>query len=187
MKYFKICIYALFIGILLECSVFNFDYWNKTFRRNEMQVELDVETAALINWECSGASPVSREDAHIIWADLSNYVADLSIHYSVDRLPGFLCIYYNTEDANDVAQAVEFGIDTQLDGTVTFAIGDEISMLRVDLGNQPGIVLNSLYVTLNPRAFSFSISRVVAIVLIAVLAEFLFSLQKMPDYKLDDK
>lgn len=187
MKYLKICVCALFVGILLECSVFNFNYWEKTFHKNESQVELNLESAALINWEHDGEIPVSGGDAHVIWTDLKNSVTDLSIYYSVDELPDYLCIYYNTKNANDVAQAVEFEVGTPKAGTVTFSIGDEISMLRVDLGNQPGVALRSLHVTLNPRTFSFSVSRVVAIVLMALLAEFLFSLQKMPDYKLNDK
>ena len=185
MRYLKIGVCALILSIILECLVFNFDYWTKVVQSNYSEEELCLDDAIILNWEHNGESYISQEDPHIVWTDLSCNVKDLTISYSVNQLPAYVCIYYSTETATDLAKAAEFRADEQLTGKIQFSIEDTITSFRVDLGNQPGLELYHLSTTLNPRAFHFSVSRVVAVVFMAILAEFLFSLQKMPDYKLN--
>lgn len=185
MRYLKISVCGLVLGLLLECVVFNFGYWTMTLQSDYVEEALCLDEAITLNWEREGERFISYEDPHIIWTDLSCNVKDLKIHYSINQLPAYVCVYYSTETASDLAKAVTFDADSQLTGEVDISIQDRITSLRIDLGNQSGLVLNDLSVTVNPREFSLSVSRVIAVILMALLAEFLFSLQKMPDYKLN--
>lgn len=66
----------------------------------------------------------------------------------------------------------------------TVEIGDTVRDLRIDLGDDAGTTLHSIKVTINPEEFQFSISVLVAVVIIYFCCKYLFGLQKAPDYGL---
>ena len=64
-------------------------------------------------------------------------------------------------------------------------VKDYIGILRIDLGEEAKTQLRKIEITLNPANFQFSISRVVACLLIYLITKVLFIIQKIPDFELD--
>jgi len=67
-----------------------------------------------------------------------------------------------------------------------FTLDDDVDNLRIDLGDDAGVILRELTVRINPVEFRPSLSRIIAVILIYWSGVFLFSLQKMPDYHLNE-
>jgi hypothetical protein len=63
-------------------------------------------------------------------------------------------------------------------------IKDNVTDLRIDLGDDAGIMLNSFKLTVNPTAWNISFSRIIAVLLIYCVGTLLFNLQKTPNYNL---
>lgn len=106
-----------------------------------------------------------------IQVDASGIIPYVDIFYINDRYPNYGDRHTHYEDLQNNQATIE--------------LDDYVQALRIDLGDDPGLRLKEMRVTLNPVSIDVSLSRIIAMIAIYWCGVFLFSLQKMPDYGLD--
>ena len=175
---------ALLVGVLLEVLYFNF-----TTIAIRMNPDIKTRTYSLsqmgpVNWTKTGNTLVSGLDPMLIISGVDCYVETLTVQFNTDTSVESVTIYY-TDDKNVLKTSTKLLKSGTIYGPCRFNADVNVKDIRVDLGENSGTVLHDATVIVNDNSFHFSISRVVAVVLIYYAATFLFSIQKMPDYHLD--
>lgn len=135
-----------------------------------------------VNWvETSGLQ--SQRDPMLIIPNLDCYVDSLLIQAQLIPEIPYIDLFYTNETYLQYGDIV-LREEKPSERTV-FSIGDTVSSLRIDLGDDPGTELRQFAIVVNPVKLQFSVPVVVAVLLIYLSARFLFSLQETPDYGLE--
>jgi len=151
----------------------------------QANVILSLEDFETVNWQLgeegtmeSGVDPIlvaggldMRVDKVEVMAAASRQIPYIDIFYINDKHPQYGDLYLHNELSDE--------------NSSVFTLEDNVADLRIDLGDDAGLILRELTVFINPVKFCPSLSRIVAVILIYWGGVFLFSLQKMPDYHLD--
>lgn len=183
MKVAKKALVILLIAVAMELFIFNFQpVCDRVLGRenlNEIYTLADFET---INWTETADGLISGYDPMLILDGVNTQVHSLRIFSDCLGQVPYVNVFYTNDhylqfgDGPVLLEMVESG------NAVEIAVNDTVENLRIDLGDQAGVALNQLTVIVNPSAIQISIARIVAIILIAFFAEFLFSLQRYPTY-----
>jgi len=186
MKVFKrsmSVIIVLLIAVLMELGIFNFSYFVKMSDKNlHSNVQYDLSDFEKQNWIIIGDELTSQSDPILVASDVNMKVKEIKIQATADSEIPYVVLFYTD------AQHAAFTGDTMLTltgglhNTFETTLSKDITKLRIDLGDDAGLVLRGLTVTLNPNKMNFSISRIIAILVICFGAKFLFTLQRSPDY-----
>lgn len=185
MIYLKRGIVGMLIGILLELFVFNSGYFLSLLDYESDVIVLPQEQFTAVNWDAHGELLISETDPQLILEGVNRYVQRITIYCDVQPSAEDITVFY-TNGENPVICEKTMRTARLVDGRASMAIRDTISGLRVDVGESAGAEMYSFQVVLNERYFHFSISHVIAVILIALLGTFLFNIQKMPDYHLEE-
>lgn len=185
MKYLKRGILALLVGVLLEVLYFNFSTLAIRLNPEIITKSYSLSQMEPVNWVKTGNTLVSGLDPMLQISGVDCFAKTLTIQFNTDSSVESVTIFY-TNDQNDIFNGNAMLVRTgTISGLCMFDANVNVKDLRVDLGDMAGTVLNEATVIVNDDSFDFSISRVVAVVLIYFAAVFLFSIQKMPDYHLE--
>lgn len=185
MIYLKRGIIGMLIGILLELFVFNSGYFLSLLDYESDVIVLPQEQFTAVNWDVHGELLISETDPQLILEGVNRYVQKITIYCDVQPSAEGITVFY-TNGENPVACEKTMRTARLVDGRASMTIRDTIGGLRVDVGESAGAEMYSFQVVLNERYFHFSISHVIAVILIALLGTFLFNIQKMPDYHLEE-
>lgn len=100
-------------------------------------------------------------------------------------VPYIQVFYTNNENENFNGELIiEYG--QPVVGEVEIGINQYVKDLRIDLGDEEGIILDDIKMIINPINFNFSVSRIIAMISIYFLSAGLFYLQKNPDYNINE-
>lgn len=141
-----------------------------------------LEDCEKVNWE-EGKTLRSSADPMLILSNVGCYVECLLIRTELSAPVPYIDLFYTNErylQYGDVIHRIE-----EPEPEAVLAIDDQVSDLRIDLGDEPGTELYNFTVVVNPVEIEFSVPVVMAVLLIYLTAKFLFSLQKTPDYGLE--
>ena len=185
MIYLKRGIIGMLIGIFLELFVFKSGYFLSLLDYESDVIVLPQEQFTAVNWDAHGELLISETDPQLILEGVNRYVQKITIYCDVQPSAEGITVFY-TNGENPVACEKTMRTARLVDGRASVTIRDTIGGLRVDVGEAAGAEMHSFQVVLNERYFHFSISHVIAVILIALLGTFLFNIQKMPDYHLEE-
>lgn len=179
MKFYKKVLISLLFAIALELSWFQLSSWIIRLDRNSPKdLSISFDELELINWQDARDGFVSESDP-IICIDtepMHLYTLDFLIETEplIDE-----CTFFYT-DENGVIQS------EQIDGSMgRYHIKhnkDIGAILRLDPGEEAGVLLTDMELVINSTQLHVSFSRIIAIVLIYVCGSQLFRIQRMPDY-----
>lgn len=179
----KICLLA----IVLECVVFNFSYIRSLVDTSKIyNLEYHLEEMTMIHWTQMAGEFYSDEDPELIIDNVDTIVDNISIQYHIEGDISQITLYYtNTENLSfddgffvQTASAIPDNTNIEVDSYV--------KDLRIDLGEEPNLLLYDVTVVINPVAFRFSWSRFIAVLLIYLSAKGLFHLQSPQDFSLEE-
>ena len=179
---------VLLLSAVIEIVVFQGANILKQYKYGDTANQVyHLDAFEVYNWEEQpDGSWLSLHDP-MLFLELENRNVDvLRLQTEVLRNIPYVDIFYiNDQFANygDVYQSCE----TTSDDSIVIAIGDQVDTLRIDLGDDAGISLNELTVTINPVSVGFSVSRVIAMLVIYWGTFGLSLLQKSPDYGITEK
>lgn len=179
-----------FVGILaiaLECFVFNFDYVRSLMDTSKTyNVRYTLEDFEKVNWTAENNLLISAPDPQMILNSVDMETDSVLITFSIDAgvLPA-ITLFYSNENV-PVINGELMAQSTKINpGGTEIKIGDYINTLRIDMGEEPGLVLRDMQILINPAVSRFSLSRIVAVLFIYLIAKGLFAMQAPVDYKLE--
>lgn len=181
-RFFKI----LAIAIGIEILVFDFSDVKNIITNSGQILQNEfytMETSRLENWTQEQGVYVSEPDPMIIIENVNQYVNNVEI--DVIRKNGFkepITVFYSTDMFSAPIELLSIELNNNRE---TIYIRNNVYSLRVDLGETAGSSLEDCIVTINPCKLHFSLSRVVAMMIIYYLTGMLFCLHKSPDYGLE--
>ncbi|WP_407306646.1 hypothetical protein [Desulfosporosinus sp. SB140] len=176
---------VLTVALLLEFGVFNFDFISAKVNPNKKyNLTYTMEKMQAVNWTKQDNTLVSRFDPNLIIPSINTMVNKVNITVDADKsISNVVLFYTNNKHINFSAESMITDNET-LVTTTTIDLNQQVKDLRIDLGDNPGLVLKKITVIINPIKFNFSISRIIAILLMYLATIGLSALQKGPDYKL---
>jgi len=173
------------VALIIELLVFNFfnviHLLDKGLEKNK---EYTLEQMEIMNWERSGNDIISGLDPMIIVDDVATVVKEINIECEVNNVIPYIDVFYtnNTYDQFNGELLIHHKQPTNT--TATIKINQYVKDLRIDLGDEAGLKLSNIKVIINPTKIDFSLSRVIAMILIYFASIGLFYLQKNPEYKI---
>ena len=179
MKFFHKILISLLIALLLEGFYFQLQTWRTRLDGNAVKDDVYTrEDMAFINWHEEGDGYESDIDPIIYVYTEPMMLHSVNVRFSSNPDVTDCLFYYTAED-----ETIKVISGTARNGVVNFSLNKNIGpILRIDLGENPGVELKDIVVTVNPSSFHFSLSRVVTVVLLYVCGALLFRIQRMPDY-----
>ena len=181
MKFSLKILLSVCAAVLLELAVFNFDVWQMRLSAEpQKNIVFSLGELTPVNWRTEGDTYVSESDPQLFIPTDPMYLYSVSVQYETEPQVTSCTFYYSNPDGT-----VSLLNNTDILGEQTiFRLNKTIGpILRIDLGEEPGIKLSDMRVVVNPTPqLHISISRIVAVVLIYTCGSLLFRIQKMPDY-----
>lgn len=185
MKYLKQGLLVLLLSVIVELLYFNFHSIVLRLDPGLISKSYTLSQMEYVNWSRSGDILVSEQDPMLIIHDINCFIETVTIQFNTDKDLESVTVFY-TNDENTVFNGNAYFVATgAINSQCGFEVNEHIRDLRIDLGDLKGTVLYDAKVLINDDTIDFSLSRVIAMVLIYFAAVFLFNIQKMPDYNLD--
>lgn len=186
MKFRYKAMIAAVIACIIELLVFNGSAILFSMDRNaEKNRVIEPEQMTWLNWTPLDEAWVTELDPQILISGIDTYVRELEITAELSEEIPFIVVYYKTDDSQEFSDA-RMTFTDQVQTVNRLFIRNPVTELRIDLGDNAGVRLQNLTVVLNPDRFHFSLSRVIAMLLIYVVSVGLFRFQKSPEYHLED-
>lgn len=176
-------IILVIFAAILQVFLLNLDYWKYKFSDNSISnITYELGDFEAANWQVTETALLSEKDPILVLPNISCNVDRILIETQLTPTIPYLEVFY-VNDVHTQYGEVMIHEDNPKERT-TVEIGDTVRDLRIDLGDDAGTTLHSIKVTINPEEFQFSISILVAVVIIYFCCKYLFGLQKAPDYGL---
>lgn len=174
---------VLFVCILIEVVAFNLTEWGDIFANYSQGLQkemLTLKDAMMINWQQEETTFVSMEDPVIVFSGIDKMVNMLELKIIGQNEVNEPITIFVTFQAGQEPQILFTDLPAQ--NKLRCFIGAYIQDLRIDIGECAGIQIEDCEVTLNQHRVNFSISRVVAMMLIYYITQLLFLFHRGPDY-----
>ena len=177
---------VLAVALLLEFGVFNFGYLLAMVNSNaQNNLTYTMEQMEVVNWIKKDNTLISGLDPNLVIPKINTMVKKVEITVDADKpISNVVLFYTNDQHSNFSAETMILGPKTMATTTTT-TLNQQVENLRIDLGDDADLTLKKITVIVNPLKSDFSISRIVAILLMYLATIGLSALQKGPDYKLD--
>ncbi|MGX8127564.1 hypothetical protein ACWTV9_14940 [Clostridioides difficile] len=185
MKIYKKICFVFCISILVEIFIINFYNINLILNKNiEKNVSISKNQMEFINWKKLDDFFISEADPQIVISNIGTYIKYLDLDVSTENKISEVHLYY-TENKNEYFNGEKMiSVDSISNGRNRIKLDKSVDSIRVDLGESPGTKVKSIYVLVNKPGMNFSISRIVAMMIIYLGFVGLALLQKNPDYKI---
>ena len=144
-----------------------------------------IAEAQLINWDTNGGTYISQADPMIVFERINGRINNVRINVETNQDIDGVTVFYTKNNSGVAGELKEIKSIKLVNNEANVKLDDDVYSIRVDLGEQAGTKINNFHITLNPLNIGFSISRVVAMLIIYFLTGALFRLHKSPDYGID--
>lgn len=171
---------------LIEVFVINLSFFIKSADKSvERNIEVD-KNYLYCNWEEVEGVHVSGIDPNILCENINEYAETVTLYIDYGGNISYIDIYYTNEEHPVICEETWIRYDSKLTrpAKVKVNIGAEMGGLRIDLGDDAGVILYDIDVVLNENKFDFSWARFIAMNMIYWLACLLFAMQRPPKYNI---
>ncbi len=172
------------IIVFLAAIVFEFGWcqrsaWLLMLNKNTPKdIYYELSEMEFVNWEKTANGYISLDDPIIYIPTNPLFLFNVEFRADVSPKPASSVLYYT--DKNGAVKTEESSIHN---GLLKYSIGKPVSaVLRVDIGEHAGLVLNNAEAIINSTTVRPSVSRIIAVILIYMSGSLLFRIQRMPDY-----
>ncbi|WP_313560209.1 hypothetical protein [Ruminiclostridium cellobioparum] len=179
MKLISKIIIVLFVGIILELGIFNFDFFKEYVDKSTTKnIYYTLDQMEVKNWTKINNGLISEEDPMLFIKGVNTKVKKVKLEVETDKPAEFILLFYTTESDPIFTDSASILYNTDS----LLKVDKFIKDLRIDIGDKAGIRLKQIKITINPLNFNFSISRIIAVLIIYLLGRFLLTIQQSPDY-----
>lgn len=174
---------VLLFAILLETAVFNFKWLSELLTGQEAGPSYTLDDMKLVNWDKAPEGVLSLPDPMLVMEHVDSPVHVMEVTISASQEITNVQLFY-TESQEEMFSGDKTIVYTNLTGNqFTLELNQTVSGIRLDLGEDAGLVLTGITVLIDPLTrFNFSIAHIVAVLLIYIFASSLNHLQKGPNY-----
>lgn len=171
---------SILIAILLEVLFFNFSALRNTIAGQKEEV-YQKDQLMLFNWDETGEDAVSMPDPMIYVEGIGVKASSLTVKLDMEPMPKSITVFYTT-GTNEAFSGDKMLIIDPATGDDTVQLDARISAVRVDPGEDAGLVLHDAAFVFNEVRWDISAARIVAMLIIYWGTKFLMALQRTPDY-----
>ena len=183
---FKNFCFVLLVAIVLEIVFFNYTNIKLMLNQNiEKNISIMQEDIEYYNWERRGNLLVSKTDPILIIPNVNSKIKAIKLDMQLNKPIPYIVVFYTDKENEKFGENTMIIYNKNIQGNMLLPLDAEVNDLRIDLGDDEGVILSELKIIINPVTLNFSIYRVIAMLLIYLLSVLLFKLQRNPDYKLD--
>ncbi|WP_312502866.1 hypothetical protein [Lacrimispora sp.] len=186
-KYIFKFIFVLFLAIIIEICVFNFgnisEMMDNSLRKN---IVFSLKDAKLSNWENNNTEYISQFDPMIVYNNIDLYIKKIEIKTTMNKKIPYVDFFYTNKNEPEFNGNMLLKINEANQDVNVLIVNQYAKDIRIDLGDEAGVSLSDFSMIINPTKINFKVARVVAIVLIYYMSVGLFSLQKSPDYDIEE-
>lgn len=180
---------VILIAAIIEMYIINGNYWLKWLEMGDAKQNLHytLEDAELLNWDTSGEKPVTMFDPIILINDIDTTIDTICIKVNAQGDIPYIDIFYINDEHKipDYDNLIKVQPPFEYDNIV-IDVNQYINLLRIDLGDFEGLVVQDFELIINENVFSFSLVRMIAIIMIYYATVFLFKLQDTPKYMVSE-
>lgn len=171
---------ALLVIILLEFGYFQLDVWKFRIQKDvPKDLVFELKDMEPVNWTKTQDGFISEFDPMFVLPTDAMHLYHINCRAVIDPQPALWEFFYTLGQdevqvlyINDDGNGFSYDFDIDVGPTI-----------RIDPVSEPGTALKGISIEINKYPdFHISISRIVAMLVICMLSEFLMSLQKLPDY-----
>lgn len=176
-------IVILLIALFIELFIINSSYFfNLIFSNKTSNVEYPIEKMEFINWDRTPNNEyISKFDPIIVANNIDVFIKDIKVYYEVDSNLKYIDLFYTS--SSDQSFSGDLMIRKEdASSPLLVNINEHVHSLRVDLGDDANTKLSNFKIIVNPIALDFSISRVIAVIILCYGSLILFSFQKNQEY-----
>lgn len=180
MKKLKMIVLPIVAALVIEICYFNFRPLVNAIQGID-SITYTSDDLEFVNWSETEAGRLSLPDPMIIRENISTMVDSFRIHIDADPQPTSYTVFY-TEGPNEVFNAEKMIVLTDMTGDDTIKLGGRVTAIRVDPGDEAGVLLKDVSFYLNEVPWDISLSRLIAIPVIIWGIALLMKLQESPIY-----
>ena len=176
---------SVLIALLIEIVCFN---WSPLIShvRNTERLRISADELSYVNWTEADGGRVSLQDAMIIKEGLSILARTMTIHLTAQPQPAAYTVFY-TEGVGEAFSENRMITVPAATGEATVALDKQISAIRIDPGEGEGVLLQDVSISFNDVPWDISLARLIAMLIVWWGTKLLMSLQKAPDYEIDQE
>lgn len=183
----KKIILALIISCCIELFVINFsNVVNVLDTTTEKNKVFTLDDMSLVNWNEENGYIISENDPNFIIKNVNTDIKKIKISANVNRVIPYIDIFYTNQEEEEYNGDLLIKYSNEIEKNVEIDINQYVKDLRIDLGDEEGMILEDIEVVINPIKVNISISRIIAMFLIYLSFVGLFYLQKNPDYNINE-
>lgn len=180
----KVCA-ILLAALCIELFYFHFDYFYARFFSDvPHNVLLELNDFQTEHWQTTESGLVSEADPILVHSDADVFVEKLLIQAELDKNIPYVVLFYTDKLHKEFSEETMIVMPQPVNGAVEVPVSQHVKDIRIDLGDDAGVKLTGLSVTINPLYFNFSIARYVAMLTVCFGFWALTSLQRSPEYDL---
>lgn len=182
----KRIIMVLIVACCIEIFGINFFHILNVFDNSvEKNIEYTLQDMQKVNWSQGVPYLISKYDPNLIIENVNVFTKKIKLDISSNQEIPYIQVFYTNNENENFNEKLLVEYEQPVVGEIEISINQYVKDLRIDLGDEEGVILDNINVIINPTDFNFSISRVVAMILIYFLSIGLFYLQKNPEYNVN--
>lgn len=179
---------VIFIAFFIEIGIINFSnvviFFDNTVNKN---ISYDINNMKIINWQKDSEKLISNSDPMLVVNNIDTNIKRIKIEVDVDKEIPYIDIFYTNSNNENFNGQKLVHFNKKVKEKTNIEVNQYVKDLRVDLGDDVGLVLRNIKIIINPTELDFSASRIIAIILIYYSTIALLSLQKAPYYKIKEE
>ncbi len=179
---------SIAIVFLIEVLCFNFSVILAKLKGIET-LTLQSDDLEYLNWDTiEDGTKISLSDPMIYKENLSLDISNMVLILDVQPQPAFYTIFYTTEEGEDFSAEKMIVVESG-QGEVEIPISGAVKKLRIDPGEEAGLVMRDITLKINDISWNISFARIIAMLLVFWGTAWLMRLQSPPDYgiKIEDE
>jgi hypothetical protein len=176
MKYIKntkitIVIISLVIGVFIEiCGLNYYQISNRLNSLDRKNLSYDILQVEKINYTHYNNSFITEENPYIVIMNVKTYIKNINISgdISVKNIP--VQIFYTDSESDSFTE--EKSIRKEIlyfDTNSNIVINTNVKDIRIDLGDNAGVIIDDLRIDINPVKFKINILRMLVFTLCSFL------------------
>ena len=173
-------IFVIFFACIIELGVINFTNIIGLLSNENNNIVYDMSSIETNNYDVDDEGIVSKFDPMIIIKDINSNVKKFKIELNSNEEIPYIDIFYTNNDLPVFNEQLIVHYTNPVHNIAYIKLNKYVKDLRVDLGDNAGVRINNIKIIINPYKVDFSISRVIAMIMIYYTANTLLKLQKNP-------
>lgn len=169
------------IAVVAEVTIFQMSYWSMKWQNVETNIQYNMADFEPEGWKTSDNSFISQGNQHFYLRDVNQEIKTIELSANITPSPDYILLFYTTQQEEEFSDENSILIENKTQSK----LDEKICSLRLDFSNISGLELTDFTLVINRAEFNFSWSRIIAILMIYLIAKGLFYIQRPTVYQVD--